>query len=216
MNEQLKLDCQGSDGLALSPFAPLQWGSLYLSPSCAVLSAQAKGEPTPKERQELRDRLSDLGDDLRSFGLALPLLLAVECTDDKQYGDWHQLAGNQDWHRGSFAIEVYDQAHFQAAGIVSFSDYLNLLTNPASIGASPFELKQITAEDYAQILRDKLPELQDDDELAGRFNLPLYRALIESLIPEIRSGGEPERGVNAWLDTVVVATAQKALEAPAS
>ncbi len=206
------------EGEMMSPRSVLglTWQLLTLSPACAVVSATSSANTDIDEATDtavLRDSLSDLSDDLAGFGLRLPLVLVVECPDDKTYRHWHRRAGDQDWHRGAFGIQAYLVELFRPAGIENLEQLVAMLANPASIGATEYQLREITAEDYAARLRHQLDDLGTSPAWAKGYDLELYQTLIASLLPEITANGSPQAGIERWLEHVVTDKARR-LSAP--
>lgn len=54
-------------------------------------------------KDSLYDTLLDIRDGLAKAGLNLPVVTIIKCSQD-DYNIWHEIAGDQDWHRGDFSI----------------------------------------------------------------------------------------------------------------
>lgn len=181
----------------------LAWESLTVSPACAAVQAQAEQAAKP-DQSKLRDTLSDLSDDLTAFGLKLPLILVVDCLDDEEaFWTWHQIAGDQDWHRGAFSITPFLAGTNENSEIDDAATLIAHLSDPKSLATTGFKLEQMTAGKYQNLLKDRLDAYLKDIETAHPLEANLYQALIQTINNELRPGGAPERCVERWVDEEV-------------
>ena len=90
---------------------------VYLSDICACLCIETDSSKIAENLHEnwpslIREQVLDLGDWLSSQGIRMPLVLVLVdefFTDGENYRKWRDYAGNQEWLRGNFSVQLIRQ-----------------------------------------------------------------------------------------------------------
>ncbi|MFP3588526.1 hypothetical protein SCB29_33565 [Paraburkholderia sp. SIMBA_055] len=203
-----------ADQFSLRPHEWLKWERLTISPIAAVLLATAtmsplNGSGSARYVDTLRDELCDLLDALSAFGIQVPLTVIVSCGAST-YADWHRLAGDQNWIRGSFSIEPFSSEAFAGVSIAGSREYATLLTDVGGAHASKYRLERLTNEHYLRMVTERIPNEDALTRSLAEHVLDAFDAFdAEDVINEpLRVG---QRGVQdallRWLDQEVVSRA---------
>lgn len=206
MTEPIVIDLSADSHCAYPPCANLEWRRLTVTSICATLHAVSEGRPPTgdeRERAQLRDRLCEISDRLASLGLRQPLVLVVECCNDGTYRQWHSIAGNQDWHRGSFAITPYYREAFGKSSLPNVDALIRQLTAEEVEGAGSFKLRKLSGDDFAQHMRSGLEGWVKEQSRQDGDEIVLYRAFVDWLTAEFRDDGQIVRGLEHWQKFVV-------------
>lgn len=195
----------------------LVWQRLLVSPVGVAVLAKAgdvlsegevQGGQLTALKNAVRDCVCDLGDTLTAFGLRLPLALVIACRELHDYDLWHRIAGDQDWHRGSFAVMPFFAELYRDSGISCAEALAEELVNARRMKVSEFKLESLDRETYGHLLTSRLTELRRHSDFR-KYDGNLYAALIDTIVSELR-GPQPEKAADLWVEHVVLPSANQA------
>ncbi|MCI0150313.1 hypothetical protein KNO81_31060 [Paraburkholderia sediminicola] len=148
------------DAFCMRAHGWLRWERLDVSPIAATIIATAvaddgDGLSDVHLRDALRDEVCDLVDALSAMGLQVPLTLVVRC-DGNAYADWHKLAGDQNWIRGTFCVEPIDEKHSTLSGIAGADQFVSMLTDAEASYANTYRLTNVSDQRFTEMIRERV------------------------------------------------------------
>jgi len=157
---------------------------IFCAPSCnLVVWFCSISQVNQDERNEIQaviakqmDRFSDL---LRDYKMFAPLVAAIQVP--KISFEWHQLAGDQDWHRGRFIVQIIDQ---------SSNDSIDTIKKRwlGPIRTSTYTPRKIETSDFKKLVLEALdnarPSNNVEPQIFARFSSNLVDAL-DNNTPEL-------------------------------
>ena len=136
-------------------------------------------------KRHLREFLLDFKDSLLAIGLNLPVVAVFENMQESQYYDLHELAGDQDWHRGDFSIVVSKEPIFERISI----DHM-----PTEKGVS---FKGLTFKEIAYFIKGQTAEIKEKDKDFEKFYIQFLETISENMEKE-----SIERGFQLWKEKI--------------
>lgn len=148
------------DAFCMRAHGWLNWERLDISPIAATIIGTAVADvggdlSDVHLRDALRDEVCDLVDALSAMGLQVPVTLVVRC-DGNAYADWHKLAGDQNWIRGSFCVEPIDEQHSTLTGIAGADQFVSMLTDAEASYANTYRLSSVSDQRYTEMIRERI------------------------------------------------------------
>lgn len=149
-------------------------------------SQQSNKFLTEDSKDELRNWTLQLSDVLNFLGLNIPIFIVVETRDNDMYGLWHQIAGDQDWHRGDFAV-LPCNGEKEADKV-----FENVVKD--SISFEQYILQPISRSTISEYLLDEVKNLSNSSNIQQR----IHANLIEEVAACLNSNGESESAFSSW------------------
>ncbi|MAD17986.1 MAG: hypothetical protein CL579_18270 [Alteromonadaceae bacterium] len=167
--------------------------SVHCHSACNLVVWRANSDPGEEEMGQLKkyvarlmDRLADLMHDYQKFA---PLVALIDLKVSS--ASWLQLMGDQDWHRGRFALQAVKS--FEGKSVEDAKHrWLGALSSSA------YTPRKITAEDFSYALSEAVknakPPRSVEPQLFARF-ADILKASVDA--------GESYSVAQSWQDELV-------------
>jgi hypothetical protein len=161
---------------------------VYLSDICACLCIETDSIKIAGNLHEdwpslIREQVLDLGDWLSSQGIRMPLVLVMFdefFTDRQNYKKWRECAGNQEWLRGNFSIQLIRQK----AELERRLEHL--------LDAAVEEILEIEQKNDIGLAKEVFSVIAGDRKMSAEQTI-----LLEKIANEIQNLGITQR-MNEW------------------
>lgn len=136
-------------------------------------------------KDQLRSWVMQLSDALKFIGINVPIMVIVQYTEDKN-DTWHEISGDQDWHRGDFAIipcknNIDANEMFQSVAKETFS-------------FERYILHAISMDKVSQYLLDEINRIVSQNEDEKR----LHVSLIKNISDHLKKGESTKKAFSFW------------------
>lgn len=123
------------------------------------------------------DQLADLLRDLQWFSPLVAIIDTKEKLDKDLKKEWEQLAGDQDWHRGRFIVQIANIKEFPTV-----DDLKRSWLGPLQV--TPYTPKKIDNNRFKELLLEAIPTAKIptgvDSQLFSRYTDNVLQALEEN------------------------------------
>ncbi len=140
-----------------------------------------------KFKRKLREFLLDIKDTLYAIELELPVIAVFDNIqkDKNVFPFIHQLAGDQDWHRGDFSIIVSSQTVFDDVikEAIPFNEKMTF--------------KELSFEDIANHILKQTEKINEQDKDLEN----LYKQFLKTIAESVKEG-DIENGFNQWKEKI--------------
>ncbi|HHV59051.1 MAG TPA: hypothetical protein GXX49_01900 [Clostridiaceae bacterium] len=142
-----------------------------------VLQPREDSKDIKSLKDNLKKSLLEISDGLSKVGLPLPIFAIIECKEkqnpDKEiysYNKWHEIAGDQDWHRGDFSI-------IPCIGNDDAEKMFEQLMNPIFSSELTYNYREFTLKDFAEYFERKFAEIEKQKSPEEKIKSILYKVL---------------------------------------
>lgn len=136
-------------------------------------------------KDNLRSWVLELGDALKFIGVTVPIIIIVEYFEDTD-DTWHEIAGDQDWHRGDFAIIPCKNSN--DAGEM-FED-----VSKKAFNFDKYTIHPVSSDQISQYLYDEINRILSSNKIEQKLHVTIIKNIADCL----KNDEDTEKAFNLW------------------